>query len=188
MIRTAQLCLLAAVAMSALAAAGCGTPDAIQRSQRLQLDAMVQYRGEMAAYHEKVKDRLVADKRRELDAALAVSLAQAADPTGKVTVAAAVEKMNKRQSLEQEFLANVARLDGEFAQRQAAIDRAIELARGTLALINDYSRLGSAVKNLFVREVEANDILNQYDSEGSRNNAPSTSDSSSTSGPQAGGS
>jgi hypothetical protein len=181
MIRAMKISVCAAVALSALAA-GCNVPDAIQRSQRLQLDAMVQYRTEMAAYHEKVKTRLVADKRRELDVALAASLAQAADAAGKVPVAVVTEKVSKRQSLEQEFLANVARLDGEFAQRQAAIDRAIDLAKGSLALINNYSQLGAAVKNLFVREVESTNLVNQYESEGSTDNAGTTGE------PQASGS
>jgi len=188
MTRANSMCLVALAALAAVAAAtGCAAPDAIQRSQRLQLDAMVQYRAEMAAYHEKATARMVADKRHELDAAMAASLAQAADPAGKVSVVTAMAKVSRRQSLEQEFLANVTRLDGEFGQRQAAIDRAIELARGTLALINDYSRLGSAVKNLFVRDVEANDLLNQFESEGSKDNVGSTSEpqsAASTSQPQ----
>jgi hypothetical protein len=173
MIHTSHVGLIAAAGLFALAAAGCGTPDALQRSQRLQLDAMVQYRTEMAAYHEKVKTRLVADKRRELDAALTASLTQAADAAGKVAVTVVADKVGKRQSLEQEFLANLARLDGEFQQRQAAIDRAIDLARGSLALINNYSQLGTAVRNLFVREVESTTLVNQYELEGSPNNAGS---------------
>ena len=173
MIRLSHVVLLAATGLLALAAAGCGAPDAIQRSQRLQLDAMVQYRTEMAAYHEKVKARLVDDKRRELDAALAATLKEAADAAGKVPVTIVADKVSKRQALEQDFLANVARLDGEFQQRQAAIDRAIELARGSLALINNYSQLGAAVRNLFVREVESTTLVNQYESEGSTTNAAS---------------
>jgi hypothetical protein len=173
MIRMISTWLLIGAFLAALAASGCGTPDAIRRSQQLQLDTMVQYRAEMVAYHEKVRTRLAADKRQELDAALAAALAQAADGTGKVPVATVLEKASKRTALEAEFARNLARLDGEFAQRSVAIDRAIDLARGTLSLMTDYSRLGSAVRSLFVREVESQEIVSQYESERSTGNGGS---------------
>jgi len=148
--------LVPLIGLAALAlAAGCAGPAAVERSQRLQLAAMTQYRDEMAAYHAKVKAQLAADKRAELDTALAASLAQSADAEGRVALAAAVEKVQKRLAKEDEFRANLARLDGEFAQRQAAVGRAIDLAERTLALLEDYSRLGTLIRSLFVREVEA---------------------------------
>ena len=175
--------LYAAVALlvSLIAVAGCGTPAALERSEQLQLAAMVQYRDEMAAYHEKIKVQLAADKREELDTALAASLAQAADAEGHVPVVAALEKVQKRLALEDQFRANLARLDGEFAQRQAAIGRAIDLAQSTLGLIGDYSRLGSLVRSLFVREIETKQLVTTYETEGSQNNvgSPSQPDASS---------
>jgi len=45
-------------------ASGC-TSGAVERSQRLQVVAMVQYRDEMAAYHEAMRARLLAAKLRE---------------------------------------------------------------------------------------------------------------------------
>ncbi|MBM4018430.1 MAG: hypothetical protein FJ288_08920, partial [Planctomycetes bacterium] len=135
--RTRAAAVIAAGLAACALACGCAAPAAVQRSQRLQLDAMVQYQGEMAAYHEKVKTQLAADKRRELDAALAASLAQSAGADGRLDAAAAMEKVRKRLALEDEFRASLARLDGQFSQRQAAIGRAIELARGTLDLLAD---------------------------------------------------
>jgi hypothetical protein len=170
-----------ALALLAAMAAGCGAPAAVERSQQLQLAAMVQYRDEMAAYHEKVKAQLAAEKRRELDGALAASLAQSADAEGRVAAAAAVEKVAKRLALEDEFRGNLARLDGQFAQRQAAIGRAIDLARGTLDLLAEYGRLAALVRSLFVREVEAQEIVNTYGIE------RSVSDAGSPSEPEAGG-
>jgi hypothetical protein len=181
-IRIAKSVVLAALAAALAATAGCGAPAAVERSQQLQLEAMVQYRDEMAAYHEKAKARLLADNRGELDTALAASLAQAADAEGRVPLAAAVEKVQKRLALEDEFRASLARLDGEFAQRQAAIGRAIELARDTLDLLADYSRLGTLVKSLFVREIEAQGAVTAYETERSQTNAGSPSE------PQASGS
>jgi len=169
-----QMTALALAAVAALA--GCGTPEALQRSQQLQLEAMVQYRGEMAAYHEKVKAQLAADKRAELDAALGASLAQAADAEGRIPLAVTAEKVQKRLALEDEFRANLARLDGEFAQRQAAIGRAIELARDTLDLVADYSRLGALVRSLFVREIETKQKVETYETERSVGNAGSTNE------------
>ena len=173
--------VLVAAVLAAVAAAGCGAPPAVERSQQLQLVAMAQYRDEMAAYHEKVRAQLAADKRRELDVALAASLAQAADAEGRVPTAVTAEKVAKRLALEDEFRANLARLDGEFAERQAAIGRAIELARGTLGLITNYGRLGSLVRSLFVREVETQEVVKTYETE------RSPSDAGSPSEPEAGG-
>jgi hypothetical protein len=166
----------ALVAAAILCPAGCTVPAAVERSQRLQLEAVVQYRDEMAAYHEKVKARLAEDKRAELDAALAASLAQAADAEGRVGTAAALEKVRKRLELEDQFRASLAHLDGEFQQRQAAVDRAIDLARGTLDLLADYSRLGTLIRSLFTREVEAREILQNYETERSPSHAGSPSE------------
>lgn len=178
-IQRITLVLLAAVVLAL--AAGCGAPAAVQKSQELQLAAMVQYRDEMAAYHEKVKTQLAAEKHGQLDAALAASLAQAADADGRVPVAAALEKTAKRLALEEEFRTKLARLDGEFDQRQAAIGRAIDLARDTAALIAEYGRLAALVRSLFVRETEADALVNTYQIERSTSHAGSTDE------PEAGG-
>ena len=171
MIRIAHVLSLAVV-LAALAA-GCGVPDAIQRSQQLQLEAMEQYRDEMQAYHEKATAHLAAEKRAQLDAALAASLGQAADADGRVTVAAALQKTTKRLALEDAFRAEVTRLDGEFAQRQEAIGRAIELARDTLGLAASYGQLWSIVTNLFVRDAETRQILADFETERSSTDAGS---------------
>jgi len=154
-------------------AAGCGVPDAIQRSQSLQLAAMQQYREQMQAYHDKVTAHLAEEKRAQLDAALAASLRQAADADGRVTVDAAVEKTAKRLALAEEFRAELARLDGEFAERQAAIGRAIDLAEETLDLAASYGRLATLVRNLFVRDAEARQTLADYETERSPTDAGS---------------
>ena len=169
--RRAQAVIVLAVAVAVLAA-GC-SPAAVQRSQQLQLAAMVQYRSEMAAYHERVKAQFETDKQRELNEALEASLRQNADAKGHVPVATAMEKVKKRQAKETEFHANLARLDQQFAERQAAIGRAIDLAQQTLGIIQDYSRLGSLVRSLFVREAEASQILGNFDKEGSVTDAGS---------------
>ena len=157
-----------ALILLGLAGAGCGTPAALQQSQRLQLDAMIQYRDEMAAYHQKMTDHLAGETRAQLDAALAASLQQAADADGRLAVEAALEKAAKRLALEDAFRTERARLDGEFAQRQAAIGRAIDLAQDTLGLIAEYGRLGELARNLFVREREAQQLLTQYETENER--------------------
>jgi len=169
--------LFATVMLTAIAAGGCGAPAAVERSQRLQLAAMVQYRDEMAAYHGKVKAQLAGEKRSQLDAALAASLAQSADAEGRVSVAAAQEKVAKRLALEDEFRAEVGRLDREFAQRQEAIGRAIELARDTIDLLAEYGRLAALVRSLFVREVEAGEIVHTYETERSLSHAGSPGES-----------
>ena len=168
-------CALAAATLLVLAVAGCGTPPALERSQRLQLAAMVQYRDEMASYHGKVTAQLAEEKRAQLDAALAASLAQSADAEGQVAVATAIERFAKRVALEDEYRAALARLDEEFAQRQTAIGRAIELAEDTLDLVTEYGRLASLLRNLFVRETEASRALEDYETERSSNNAGSGS-------------
>ncbi|MCX5683489.1 MAG: hypothetical protein NT049_07385, partial [Planctomycetota bacterium] len=104
------------------------------------------------------------------------SLAQAADGEGRVDVAAAVEKVRKRLDLEQEFRTNLVRLDGEFNQRQVAIGRAIDLARDTLALVADYNRLGVLIRSLFVREIDAAEKVQNYETERSPTHAGSTSE------------
>ena len=163
-----------AVALLVLAA-GCGVPDAIERSQSLQLAAMQQYRAEMQAYHEKVAGHLAEEKRAQLDAALAASLRQAADADGRVSLEATLEKTAKRLAMEEAFRAELVRLDGEFAQRQAAIGRAIDLAEETLDLAASYGRLTTLVRNLFVRDAEARQTLADYESERSPTDAGSRS-------------
>jgi len=169
--------LVAAVLAAALLlpGAGCGVPDAIQRSQSLQLAAIEQYRDEMAAYHAKVREHLSSQKRAQLDAALTASLRQAAGDDGRVAVEAAVEKTAKRLALEDAWRSELARLDGEFAQRQAAIGRAIDLAEETLDLAASYGRLATLVRNLFVRDAEARGRLAEYESERSPSDAGSRS-------------
>jgi len=154
-----------------LPAAGCTVPDTLQRSQALQLAAMEQYRDEMQTYHEKVTAHLSAEKRSALDAALAASLRQAADADGRLTVETAVEKTAKRLAMEDAFRAELGRLDGEFAQRQAAIGRAIDLAEDTLNLAASYGRLVTLIRNLFVRDAEAHEALADYETERSPTHA-----------------
>jgi len=156
--------------------AGCA-PQALEQCQRFQLAAMRQYRDEMAAYHEKVSIHLAAEKRAQLDAALGASLAQAADDQDRVPLAAVIEKVQKRAALEDEFRANLARLDGEFAERQAVMDRAITLAEETLDLVSAYARLSVLVRSLFVREPEAEQLLRDYHVQRSQDNAGSGSES-----------
>ena len=171
--RSSWLTLL--LAASAILA-GCSAPAALERSQRLQLAAMTQYRDEMASYHEKVKAQLEADKRRELNAALAASMTQAADANGRVDAKAALDKVRKRLDLEEEFRTNLIRLDSEFRQRQAAIERAIELARDTVDLVADYNRLGVLIRSLFVREIDAAEKVQNYETERSPTDAGSPSE------------
>ena len=125
----------------------------------------------MAAYHGKVKAQLLAEKRARLDTALAQALAQAANEEGCVALETVMAKTEKRAALEDEFRANLARLDAEFADRQAALDRAIELAEDTLDLVSAYSRLAALVRSLFVRENEAEQLLKTYSVERSPNHA-----------------
>jgi hypothetical protein len=181
MIRPGTLWMLAVAAAGLALAAGCGAPAVVERSQRLQLDALVQYRDQMAAYHERVKDQLLAQKTAELDQAHAASLAQAADVQGNVSVTVALEKHRKRAALEAEFRTNLARLDREFQERQVAAGRAIQLAQGTLSLLTEYGRLGSVVRSLFVREIDGEQLVNTYETE------RSVSDAGSTSQPENGG-
>lgn len=159
-----SLAALCALVVSA-AALGCGMPSAVERSQRLQLTAMVQYRDQMASYHEKMKALLMAEKRSQLDTALSASLAQSADGEGRVALSTIAEKVAKRLALEDDFRASLARLDGEFDQRQAAVGRAIDLANDTLDLLADYNRLSASLRNLFVRETKAEEIINAYETE-----------------------
>ena len=172
--------ILAAAVATAVLAGGCLSPACLE-SQQSQLEAMVQYRGEMAAYHGKVQAHLTAEKRRELDAALAASLAQAADPDGRLALDAVIEKVRKRQDLEDEFRANLARLDGQFAARQTAFDRAIDLAGETLDVLESYGRLETLLRDLVGRETEVRAILGQYQSERSTDHAGSPDE------PEAGG-
>lgn len=162
--RAVTLAVLAA-ALVLLPAAGCGVPDALQRSQSLQLAAMQQYRDEMAAYHAKVTAHLAAEKRAQLDAALVASLRQAAGDDGRVAVETALEKTAKRLALGDAFRSELARLDGEFAERQAVIARAIDLAEETLDLTASYGRLAALIRNLFVRDAEARRAVTTYETE-----------------------
>lgn len=171
--RSITFCVLAVAVLTGLALSGCGVPRALEQSQQLQLAAMAQYRDEMAAYHEKVTTQLAAEKRAQLDAALAASLRQSADPEGRIAVEAAAEKIAKRIALEDEFRDGLARLDSEFAQRQEAIGRAIELAGDTLDLVAEYGRLAALLRSLFVREVEARNAVATYETERSLNHAGS---------------
>jgi len=155
-----------------LGTAGCAVPDAIRRSQALQLAAMRQYRDQMQAYHEKVTAHLAAQKRAELDAALAASLRASADSDGRVPLATALEKTAKRLALESAFRAQLARLQAEFAQRQAVIGRAIDLAEETLDLAAAYSRLAEMFRNLFVRRAEADRLLADYEAAGAPPTGP----------------
>jgi hypothetical protein len=167
------LWFLAAAALSA--AAGCA-PEVLQRSQQLQLAAMRQYRDEMVAYHAKASAQLLAEKRARLDEALEASLSQAADAEGRVALAAVMERVQKRAALEDEVRAGLARLDGEFLARQAALDRAIELGEETLDLVADYGRLAALVRGLFVREPEAERALIEYAALRSESNGGSRSE------------
>jgi hypothetical protein len=151
--------LAAAAAIGA--AAGCA-PEVLQRSQQLQLAAMRQYRDEMAAYHAKASAQLLAEKRSRLDEAIEASLSQAADSEGRVALAAVMERVRKRAALEDEVRANLARLDGQFLQRQAAFGRAIELGEEALDLVAEYGRLAALVRGLFVREPEAERVISKY--------------------------
>jgi hypothetical protein len=173
--RPLKLAATSAALFVLLALAGCAAPAALEHSQRLQLAAIVQYRDEMAAYHAKVKAQLAEEKQSQLDTALAASLAQAADAEGRVPVGTALEKFAKRQTLDEQFRANVARLDAEFAQRQEAIGRAVELAQDTLDLLADYGRLSSLIRSLFGREVEADEIVKTYETQRSVTDAGSPS-------------
>ena len=170
------------IALAAVAAStGCSLPPALERSQQLQLNAMTQYRDEMAAYHEKVKAQFLSEKLAELDAALVASLAQAADAQGHVPASVALEKQQKRADLEKTFRANLDKLDSEFRMRQDSIGRAIQLGQGTLNILTDYNRFGSVVRSLFVRDVDTQQLVTAYETEGSTSNAGSTSQSQASS-------
>jgi len=94
-----------------------------------------------------------------------------------VAVATAVEKLQNREQLEEAFRENLRGLDGQFAQRQAAINRAITLGQSTLGLLEDYSRLGTLMRSLFTREIEAKEIVGTYDNERTETDAGSGSES-----------
>jgi hypothetical protein len=165
--------LLAAAALSA--AAGCA-PQVLQRSQQIQLEAMRQYRDEMAAYHAKAGAQLLAEKRSRLDEAIEASLSQAADAEGRVALAAVMERVRKRAALEDEVRANLARLDDEFQARQAAFGRAIQLGEETLDLVAEYGRLAALLRSLFVREPEAERAITEYAAQRSGSDAGSRSE------------
>ncbi len=151
---------VALVAALCLAAGGC-VPRACVESQRRQLAAWVQYRDEMAAYHGKVRDHLVAEKEAELDTALAATLTQGADDEGRVALADVAASLEARRAKGRAFAESVGRLDAQFGERQALAGRAIALARATLDVMETYARLPAALRNLFVREVEADALLDR---------------------------
>jgi hypothetical protein len=129
----------------------------------------------MAAYHEKLKAQLLADKIADLDEALVASLAQLANAQGQVPASVALEKQKKRADLEKTFRANLDRLDAQFRLRQDSIERAIALGQGTLRVLADYNRFGSVVRSLFVRDVDTQQLITDYQTERSASNAGSTS-------------
>ncbi|MCX5675395.1 MAG: hypothetical protein NTX87_10355 [Planctomycetota bacterium] len=154
-----MLLLAAGLAFAVLGVGGCGAPAALERSQELQLAQTIQYRDEMASYHEKACRQLLDQKRAELDLALAQSLSQSADATGKIDMTVATDRLRKRLDLEEEYRRNLARLDGEFRERQTAINRAIRLGEGSLDLMRSWSRVGTLLRSLFVREIEAQEAV-----------------------------
>jgi len=161
MSRLLRIGAVVALSSALLSVSGCA-PQALEQCQRLQLAAMRQYRDEMAAYHAKASAQLLAEKRSRLDEAIEASLSQAADGEGRVALVAVMERVRKRAALEDEVRANLAHLDTEFGQRQAAFGRAIELGEETLDLVAEYGRLAALVKGLFVREPEAEQAIAEY--------------------------
>ncbi len=155
---------LIATLVLAASLAGCASP-AVTESQRVQMAALAQYRAEMAAYHEKVRAHLEAEKRERLASALEASLARAADDAGRVPLEAVLEKVRKRDALAADFHSNLVRLDAEFAERQALAERALVLGRETLSLMESWSRLGTLLRSLFVRELEAQALVQTTDRE-----------------------
>jgi hypothetical protein len=87
-----------------------------------------------------------------------------------------MEKVRKRAALEDEVRANLAHLDVEFGQRQAAFGRAIELGEEALDLVAEYGRLAALVRGLFVREPEAEQALGEYAAQRSESDAGSRSE------------
>ena len=175
MSRVLRIGAVVALFSALLSVSGCA-PQVLERCQRLQLAAMRQYRDEMAAYHAKASVQLLAEKRARLDVAVEVSLSQAADAEGRVPLATVMEKVRKRATLEDEVRANLAHLNAEFGQRQAAFSRAIELGEEALDLVAEYGRLAALVRSLFVREPEAERVLEEYAALRSESNGGSRSE------------
>lgn len=175
MSRVLRIGTVVALVSAFLSVSGCA-PQALEQCQRLQLTAMRQYRDEMAAYHAKASAQLLAEKRARLDVAVEASLSQAADGEGRVALVAVMERVRKRAALEDEVRANLAHLDTEFGQRQAAFGRAIELGEETLDLVAEYGRLAALVRGLFVREPEAEQTLGEYAAQRSESDAGSRSE------------
>ena len=175
MSRLLRIGAVVALFSALLSVSGCA-PQALEQCQRLQLAAMRQYRDEMAAYHAKASAQLLAEKRARLDVAVEASLSQAADGEGRVPLATVMEKVRKRATLEDEVRANLAHLDAEFGQRQAAFGRAIELGEETLDLVAEYGRLAALVRGLFVREPEAEQAMGEYAAQRSESDGGSGSE------------
>ncbi|MCX5649672.1 MAG: hypothetical protein NTX40_11360 [Planctomycetota bacterium] len=175
MSRVLRIGAVVALFSALLSVSGCA-PQALEQCQRLQLAAMHQYRDEMAAYHAKASAQLLAEKRARLDVAVEASLSQAADGGGRVPLATVMEKVRKRAALEDEVRANLAHLDVEFGQRQAAFGRAIELGEEALDLVAEYGRLAALVRGLFVREPEAEQAMGEYAAQRSESDGGSGSE------------
>jgi len=152
--------------------AGCGAPAALRDAQRAQLAIVAQYAQRMAEYHQKVQTHLLDEKLAELDRALARSLRASANSDGKVPLAAAEEKFAKRLALEAEFRANLARLGSQFEAQQTDIRQAISLANKCLEILDDYTRVGHELRNLFFRERELENLVRRY-ADAIRRTAPS---------------
>jgi len=175
MSRVLRIGAVVALFSALLSVSGCA-PQALEQCQRLQLAAMRQYRDEMAAYHAKASAQLLAEKQSRLDEALEASLSQVADAEGRVVLAAVMERVRKQAALEDEVRANLACLDAEFGQRQAAFGRAITLGEETLDLVAEYGRLAALVRGLFVREPEAEQVLGEYAAQRSESDGGSGSE------------
>jgi hypothetical protein len=172
--RITKLGLFIITLVAAAACTGCSLPPALERSQQLQLDAMMQYRDEMASSHEKVRAQMLSEKLADLDAALAASMAQATNAQGQVPATVALARHEKRADLEKTYRANLDRLDAQFRMRQDNIDRAIQLGQATLRVLSDYNRFGSVVRSLFVRDVDTQQLLSEYLNERSSSHGGST--------------
>jgi len=133
--------------------AGCAA-EVHQRSQDLQLAAVIQYSVEMKQYHGIVTDFIRTQKETELDAALQASLAMNADATGNVPIAKAMERVQAWKQKRADFAANMARFDSQFQERQNMAARIIRLGEKTSEVLNSYTWLETWLRGLVVREPE----------------------------------